>query len=362
MEKRATKLNDLHLTKAHEHIAKLQENQSSISRKRLTSRDYAQVDLAIGVITVPRSHSSYRLDYLTQTFAKLHEGIAQDPVHFNRKTLFICNTFPGPGNHSELQPLRSLVPVHDKYSGYDAHAADLNRFEKEKQDYVYCLDQALLYKPKYILIVEDDSLAVDSMFEVLHYVLLNLVENKFSLGDRTHNTEKWAYLKLFYPNRWKGYGFELIPMLELMSIASVGGTLFVLIGYRCNKRESFSMLSTVIYFLIGSIYLALAAYMVGRPYLIEWRRISKYTYTVIPAPECCSPAILYATEKAKELRNYLTMAKCTSKYPVDFAMDEFVKVNNYTKYLIEPNLMQHIGMFSSIKSKSKNPQQFIYRH
>ena len=113
--------------------------------------------------------------------------------------------------------------------------------------------------------------------------------------------------------------------------------------------------------MVGSLYAILVAFMVGRQYIMEWRRISKFTYRVVPAPDCCSPAILYAADKAKQLSAYLKTKTCSSSYPIDLAMDEFAKVNNYKKYLVEPNLLQHIGMFSSIKAKSAFPQRFIYR-
>ena len=358
MEQRAAELNNHYVAKAHEYIENLSANNSLHFHKQLRSKE--GVDLAIGIVTIPRFHQPYKLDYLTQTFVRLDQSLNQDLENFEKKVLFMCNTFPGPGNHTELQLLTSLVSVNSRYPKYNATAAIMDRFEKEKQDYSYCIDVALTYKPKYVLIVEDDTLARDNIFEILHYALMNLVENKFSGGDLNHNTEEWAYLKLFYPDRWKGYAFEIPRLLELIAIGSIGGPLFVLIGFKCSRKESM-VCPTLIYFVVGSVYFILVALMIGRPYLIEWRRISKYTYTVVPAPDCCSPAILYAADRAKKLSAYLKTVKCESKYPIDFAMDKFAKIYNYKKYLIEPNLMQHIGMFSSIKTKSKHPQEFIYR-
>ena len=355
MEKRAANLNSYHAAKAMKYIGILNASQSLLVSK---SSSRANVDLAVGIVTIPRSHPPYRLNYLTQTFVALHQSISKDTVNLKRKILFMCNTFPGPGYHGELGRFTSLVTIYNKYSKENASAVKMNRFEKEKEDYVYCLNVALTYKPKYVLIIEDDALAINRLFEVVYHVLMNLVEKKFSGGDLNHNVEEWAYLKLFYPNRWKGYGFETIPLLELLSIGLIGGSLCVLVGFKWSRKDDIPLLP---HFVVGSIYFILVAFLIGRPYVIEWRRISKYTYTVVQAPDCCSPAILYAADKARKMSAYLKTVRCSSKYPIDYAMDEFAKRYSYRKYLIEPNVFQHIGMYSSIKTKSKYPEQFIYR-
>ena len=356
MEKRAVDLNNYHVEKAHDYVENLKSHPSLC----LNKQSHEEVDIAIGVVTVPRFHSTYRLDYLTQTFVALHRSLCEDSINFQPRVLFLCNTYPGPGNHSELQGLDSFVPIHNKYPKDNASAAAMNKFEKEKQDYAYCLDVALTYNPKYVIIIEDDTLTLNNFFEVLHYVLINMVENKFMSGEHTNNLYSWAYLKLFYPNRWKGYAFEAGPVIELISLGSIGGSLAVLLGHRYNKRAR-NFISNFVFFILGSLYIVLVAFMVGRQYIMEWRRISKFTYRVVPAPDCCSPAILYTADKAKQLSTYLKTKTCSSSYPIDFAMDEFAKLNNYKKYLVEPNLLQHIGMFSSLKAKSAFPERFIYR-
>ena len=356
MEKRAVDLNNYHVQKAHHYV----DNLKGHSSLWLNKQPRKEVDIAIGVVTVPRFHSTYRLDYLTQTFVALHRSLSEDSVNFQPRVLFLCNTYPGPGNHTELQDLESFVPIHNKHPKDNASAGVMNKFEKEKEDYAYCLDVALSYDPKYVVIIEDDTLTLSNFFEILHYVLVNMVENKFKSGERGNNLYNWAYLKLFYPNRWKGYAFEASPVIELISLGLIGGSISILLGYKCNKRER-NFISNVLFFMVGSLYTILVAFMVGRQYIMEWRRISKFTYRVVPAPDCCSPAILYAADKAKQLSAYLKTKTCSSSYPIDFAMDEFAKLNNYKKYLVEPNLLQHIGMFSSIKAKSAFPQRFIYR-
>ena len=354
MEKRAVNVNDYYSKKANDYI-------DTIKGLSLPTRQSVEeVDIVIGVVTVPRFHPTHSVNYLTQTFVALHKSLSEDSIHFKRRVLFLCNTYPGPGNHTELKTLESFVPIHHKYPKHNASATVMNKFEKEKDDYAYCIDIALTYNPKYIVIIEDDTLTLSHFFEVLYYILSTMVENRLVGEEYKRNSREWAYLKLFYPNRWKGYAFEIMPVTELVSLGSIGGSVFVLLGYQCNKRER-SLFSNITYFLVGSFYITLLVFMIGRQYVMEWRRMSKFTYRVVPAPDCCSPAILYTANKAKQLSAYLKGKTCSSSYPIDFVMDEFAKFNNLDKYLVEPNLLQHIGMFSSIKAKSTYPQRFIYR-
>ena len=43
--------------------------------------------------------------------------------------------------------------------------------------------------------------------------------------------------------------------------------------------------------------------------------------------------------------------KCTDKYPFDIAQEDFRKNKSIDAYLIEPNLLNHIGLVSAIKGK-----------
>ena len=355
LEEKAMKVNTYYAAKAKDYLSHL----NPVTTKGF-HKDRQEIDLAIGIVTVPRQIRAQKLDYLTQTFAKLYQNFQQESENNFHKTLFVCNVFAGPGNHTEAQRLGSFVHFSDRFPVNDPGAVVMDRFDKEKDDYAYCIDEALKYQPKYVLIVEDDTIPHSSMFEVLKVLLENLVENGLRDGHVVSKRQDWAYLKLYYPERWKGYSFEVIPLVELVGLGLIGGSLFACCGSLFSKRRLTHAVVWILY-LSGFIYLVLVATMVGRQYLIEWRRISKYTYTVVPAPDCCSPAILYAADKARQLSGYLKKQKCTATFPLDAAIDKFSRTKSYNKYLIEPNLVQHIGMLSSIKTWSQYPQEFIHR-
>ena len=352
LEQKAMKVNARHATKAKDYLWHLNPSDAKELNKGKQG-----IDLAIGIVTVPRKIRAQKLEYLTQTFVKLYQNIQQDSGSKFHKMLLVCNVFAGPGNHTEAQSLSSFVRVSERFPVNDPGAVIMDRFNKEKDDYAYCIDELLKFQPQYVLIVEDDALPYPNIFEVLKTILHHLKNDPLD-GRALRRTKDWAYLKLYYPERWKGYSFEVIPLIELTGLGLIGGTVFVFCGF-LFRRSTHS--STFVQFSSGFLYFVLVAVMIGRPYLIEWRRITKYTYTLVPAPDCCSPTILYAADKAKQLSDHLKMLRCSATFPLDAAIDNFSRSKRYNKYLIEPNLVQHIGMLSSIKTFSEHPQEFIHR-
>lgn len=319
--------------------------------KKLEQKE--NIDMAIGIVTISRKHDGDLLGYLPQVvtrFMYLFEG----EKRFKNKALFICNA--DPGKHEEAEELSKYVPSYDRYTEKSDSESN-SKFEKEKRDYVFCINQALTYKPQYVVIIEDDAIPHMDLFKVLHYALHNLVENKYVGDDHAHNTLPWAYLKLYYPERWQGFSNEPKHILELIGCSTVLGAVFLYLIRLVDRRH---IGSPIYYYILGCIYFALVVLLVGRQYLIELRRIAPSLYTVIDAPDCCSPAILYPAKKAAEMAEYLSSVSCSQSFPIDFAMDKFATTKGYKRYLIEPSLAKHIGFYSSIKSVSKNPMEFIF--
>ena len=354
LENKASEINAYYSSEAKENLMKL--------KPRIVTEGRIGSDIAVGIVTLPRLIKGQTLNYLTQTFVKLYQSLFQDSEEvFPNKVLFVCDVFAGPGNHTEVKSLSSLCDVSKRFPINDPSAVIMDNYEKEKEDYAFCIDMALKYQPQYVLIVEDDAIPFANMLKVLKVVLNRFLENVSSDGNVLPGVEEWAYLKLYYPDRWKGFAFEVVPLLELLGLGLIGGSLFVGFGCFCRPKEKRYVMVRVP-FLLGFIYLVLVALSVGRQHLINWRRISNCTYTVLPAPNCCSPAILYKADKAKELSDYLKTLKCSATFPIDYAIDQFARDGGYSKFLIEPNLVQHIGMLSTLKSWSLHPEEFIYRY
>ena len=352
MRKRAFDLNDRRLIAAEQFLSLLTPNTTYMSFKSVLQQP--DLTLAVGVVTVRRQHNTHRLNYLTQVISQLIQLFDMDTT-FDSKALFMCDTFPGPGKHDEALRLKRFVPLFRKFPNENASHVIMDWFEKEKQDYVYCMQQALKYKPKYIMIVEDDAFPRSEIFKVLHYIMTNRLERKHNHGYQ----EDWAYLKLYYPERWQGYSNEVHTILELIGLGSLGGIAFVVI-LNFITRKRFRMITQYIFFVLGALYFILVAVSVGRQYMVEWHRLSKHFYRLLPAPDCCSPANVYAQHMAVQLTHFLSSVTCSSHFPMDAALDQFATKHSYQRYVVEPNLIKHIGMVSSIKSEARRLEEFIF--
>ena len=78
--------------------------------------------------------------------------------------------------------------------------ACLCRYEKEKRDYSFCLQQAA-HNVKFVLIVEDDALPMNESLSVLS----RLVTGDWTSRSDGHIAGQWFYVKFYHPVHLQGY-------------------------------------------------------------------------------------------------------------------------------------------------------------
>lgn len=322
-----------------------------------------QFDIVIVVITLNReSKSTGRLRFLTQTMAHLMMLKKKDKSKlFEKKHIMICNVDEEGDDFSEAASLSNIVQVVSQFA--NASETDdeefIDVFEKEKVDYIFCLQLAKQYKPQYVMMIEDDViLEAESLETVEHLVNLRL-------NHADHNrmeSEPWIFVKLYYPEKWQGYGNEQDKIGELVGIATLGGTLFVIVTFVLFWLVRFRGL-TVMHFLVmfwlGAATSALTAYLVGRQYVQAWRRWSPYTHRLITAPGCCTQAVIYHSSIVDGLAQYLSDIRCNADFSVDLVIDEFAETRGLKGYLVEPNVCRHIGFISSVRRSAKAAAEFL---
>ena len=311
-------------------------------------------DLAIGVVTIKRMYGKNELGYLTQVMTQFSKVFESDKI-FNTKALFICDVYPGPGEHNEAIRLSKQFVRIARFPNASASAAIKDPFEKEKEDYAFCLQKALMYQPKYVLLVEDDTVPRPDLFKVIYHKTgkMSLPLSKDEIG----------YIKLYYPERWQGYGFEFAKLLELIYIGLAGGLLFLCLstlhcGFPIPSRRCRSI--RLFIFTVGFIYLTLVGLVIGRQHIIELRRLSETFYALADAPDCCTPAVLYPARSAGKFASHLSTVTCSNNFPLDFALENFMGGIQLKRYLIEPNLFKHIGLVSSTKGISRDLRDFVF--
>ena len=85
-----------------------------------------QPELVIGVITVKRTVGNRALGYLTQVMAQLHT-VTTTKNPFSSTQVLICDTFAGPGPHSEADTLHQFFDRRQKYPEPDPSAVIMDR-------------------------------------------------------------------------------------------------------------------------------------------------------------------------------------------------------------------------------------------
>ena len=282
-----------------------------------------------------------KVHFLTQVVAALLPQLTES------ESVFTVYNAEG-SSHLEAMDLANTVPVMNK----EGEKQFDNHFNKEKEDYVYALEWCRKKRARYTVILEDDALPPTDFMSRLRFVL----KNRISLHKRN-----WAFLKLYYPEKWQGWSNERVLELILTSIV-VGVVLTV---FTCGMelvivRHCLSSRNVTIKFLLSFI---LALYMLltlGRPHWLALRKITPHLSFVVSAPGCCTPAVLYPQNHLTNIIDYLHQTECTPKFPLDLALDKYAGDKKLNKYLVVPNLVKHIGFVSTLGKSWKNPREFRF--
>ena len=115
----------------------------------------------------------------------------------------------------------------------------------------------------------------------------------------------------------------------------IGGCFTLCVDQESRTRIRRKLLPLVCRFIVWSAYVVFIACTIERTHLIElWKLFLPFMYSVVKAPGCCIPGVLYQKSHALELAKYLESIQCNDKYPVDVAMDDFADKSNLERYLL----------------------------
>lgn len=299
-----------------------------------------EIEFSTVLLTAYRGSDTH---YSLQVAARLLPQVMSDQ---GKSILTVLNSDPRPGLDEDAVYLSNFVNVINSSS--PVMSASRSR---EKEDYIVGLETALQHNSTYVLLIEDDALPSKNMLNNLRFVL------KHRMPGRLLKTRRdWAFLKLYYPEKWQGFGWPQVP--ELVLIGILGGYLAVWVQLKMGitRRRKQSLLLT---FTVWAVYAILLTYTVGRAHWIELRKLSPSLYSVVKAPGCCTPGVLYKRSHAQDLANFLRSVECSEHYPVDVAIDSFADKMNLERYLVIPNMVTHIGVHSSISNRLKDSAEFF---
>lgn len=309
-------------------------------KPRATWEDQAKpIEFSIVVLTAHRGSNTH---YSLQVASRLLPQVMDDE---GRSVITILNSDPQPGLNEDAVYLSRFITVIN--STLPVTSASRSR---EKEDYVVGLETALQHNSTYVLMIEDDALPSKHLLNHVRFVLKHKMPGKL-LKSRSD----WAFLKLYYPEKWQGFGWPEVP--ELIIIGILGGSCAVWLHLRMRNttRRRQSLICT---FTVWAVYVVLIVYTVGRAHWIELRKLSPFMYSVVKAPGCCTPGVLYQRSHASDLAKFLKSVQCSEAYPMDVAIDDFANKMNLERYLVMPNMVSHIGVHSSVGSSMKHFTEF----
>ncbi|XP_077994925.1 GPI-N-acetylgalactosamine transferase PGAP4-like [Glandiceps talaboti] len=315
------------------------------------------VNIVIGIITVSRTNDATNVNsnpkYLTQVLSRLHQNLQQQK-HGHRNTIFICNVDANPTSHSEAMALSKYFPM-VMNSAINVETDRRSRYLKEKDDYVFCLNNSRKYEPKYSIILQDDAIPNEGFYDKLQYILANKLEMRNKHGNYAQNDIKWAFLKLNFPAPLAGFDRHWWFIGEGVSIAMICASICALLYehfYRQHSRNA--LLWTYCVFVISFVYFGLLLHFIGRQYFLHWRGVSHLGFDIRPATSCCIAAVLYPSAILPSITTYIRQ----KTLPIDFLLSNFVEVSGTQQYMTVPNLFTHIGLVSSLHADSLNFIEF----
>ncbi|XP_041371140.1 post-GPI attachment to proteins factor 4-like isoform X2 [Gigantopelta aegis] len=317
-------------------------------------KTWKHLHVAITIITVSRNRhrvEHYETQYLSQVVGRFLY-LLNKTISDRTYRLFVCNVDQDPDSYGEMKALPASIPTFERYSQTEKPPKDI--FEKEKQDYIFCMEESLKMNPSYVFLVEDDAYPHRHLLPVLEHVIDYHIERRNTIGARNFLHRIVTYVKFYHPERLLGYySLEAERIPELVGASLVLGTgLFLfymhfVVAWKPNKVN--------VTWALCIVYCCLVCVSIGRQNLLELRRLSTHLYQVTPAPSCCTPAMLYTKRGGEMVATHLKGVKCKQYFGKDKALEEIRRREKYVGLLVQPNVFEHIGMYSSVRQSMVDP-------
>ncbi|KAM9314082.1 post-GPI attachment to proteins factor 4 isoform 1-T2 [Pholidichthys leucotaenia] len=302
-------------------------------------------ELLVTVVTARRKEGQ-DFHYLLQVMQQL-SGIVGNCEGGRCAEVVICDVESGPQKNQDAKLLEGHFKVIRRSPQENQRNKEyVNTFEREKRDYVFCLRKGWeLVKPQNVVVLEDDALPRQDFFPIVK----DLLSRQFALHT--------LYIKLYHPERLQRYwNPEPYRILEWVGLGLVGATALLLTIPYFNPC-SFSFTLSVGHLIFFTLYFMAAAELLGRHYLLEFRRLSPQLYAVSPATECCTPAMLFPGNASLRAAEYLDGSFCIKGNAKDMVLYQMARtIPGERSHSVEPNLITHIGAYSSIRQNPPRPK------
>ncbi|XP_041654221.1 post-GPI attachment to proteins factor 4-like [Cheilinus undulatus] len=322
--------------------------QSTASTAEMSNRftDITQHPELLVIVVTARRNAGRDSHYLLQVMKQLSSLLGSCGDQRCAEVL-VCDVESSPQGNQDAKLLENHFQVIRRSPEEQRmNTGWVNIFEKEKRDYVFCLRKGWeLVKPKNMIVLEDDAVPTQDFFTAIK----DLLSRRFALQT--------LYIKLYHPERLQRYlNPEPYRILEWIGLGLVGATALLLTLPYWNPC-SFSFKLSVIHLVFFALYFMAVAELLGRHYLLEVRRLNPQLYAVCPATECCTQAMLYPGNTSVRVAQYLDTSFCMQGHAKDIVLYDMARmIPGERAHSVEPNLVTHIGAYSSLRINPPRPK------
>ena len=290
--------------------------------------------IAVLLLTSPRDQG-----YLSRTMLALYKELTISPF---RHKVYTCTADT---DHAELMDMMNNIPgmvvMQPCTQSYCAQFTSEQKEQKYIHDFTVChkeVEEDLEGNVELILVMEDDVMVMPNIFSTLSSTL--------NYNIRRLTTAPWLDIKLYKPPRLRGYAWDTEPLIELLATSWLLALLLDLVLTRARIRIPKNYLHR---YLILYCMVIVTLLTISRQHVMQWRRIHPQLYAWHGAPNFGTQAVLYNRTNLRDAVDYLK--KGPSKSALDFALSNFRHKNGLKGFLLEPNLVRHIGVSSSMGGK-----------
>ncbi|CAF4406858.1 unnamed protein product, partial [Rotaria socialis] len=295
--------------------------------------------------------------------------------HHSRFIITLCENNNTNDQISDgIQLIRRLLPVFI----VNSKSESLNVYEREKQAYLQCILANFQSFPNanYLLLLQDDAEPNSDNF---YNELLSLIDNRIQQQWPLDGQRKQpAFIKIYHPRWLIGYLHPSIYIIIQLFATSLFLTLFFFFLFYLyetmmqNKQNIYQIQSQyysrssisnyifwsnlisnngkLLYFIFYFFLITFVLILLDHSNVSwTWRSLHPTFYAIYPAPSCCLPGVIHFRQTYTQVIEYLNSIECNKNYAIDTAFDDLPKRTNLQTYLVEPNLVHHIGLYSRLR-------------
>lgn len=298
--------------------------------------------LCVGIATVQRRGEQY----VDVTVGSLLAGLSDQERSEVYLNLLIGHTTPS--EHSSFAH-KWVDELPDRVLGYEHDEAVLGQLREWEEggwyrnktiyDYTYLLKNCYETGAKYVMMAEDDTLAAEGWYRRATHAL---DEVEMSMRARTENS-RWIYLRLFYSDDLLGWNSEEWPSYLFWSFIIWAAVVGLLLTARRRAKRGSKLLTI-------PVIAAVAIFCVPTSILLYFMA-GKQTVSPISSGVhimnkygCCSQAFIFPRSI---IPDFLERTDLVTDWLVDMMIEKIADQEGWTRWVVVPPLLQHIGATSS---------------